>query len=460
MLYCPFTRGYTMKILLLGDDGRAHALAWKLFNSPLVSELICAPGNGGTGALVPSAELELADAAAVARWAFDEGIDVIVPAGSQPLHAGLVDEVVSLHIGVCGPSQRSTGLEHSRCQAKEFLLRHNLPTAPGRAFTNHDTAEKYLATQPLPVMIKADRPAGGEAIYHERYAALEGLRELFAAHTLEGANGGVVIESALSGPRVIMSAFADGRTAVPLLPVRLYDRAEVGDGGAMARGVGAHTGNSTFAQKLGAFMHERLILPVVAGMAQDNLPFWGFLGVDCIVTEQGPRITALRASLSEGEAQVVLPRLEDDLMPWLQAMIAQRLHERPAPTWSPGVTVGLGLFARGYPHHFAVGGPVSGLELLDEGVRVFHSATESASSLRYTPQLQRSGMFSSLGTSLPFFGAGPASNQIRTAGGLVLTVVASGATLAGTRGLALVNADRIHFEGRSYRDDIGAREFG
>ncbi|MBK9944127.1 MAG: phosphoribosylamine--glycine ligase [Kouleothrix sp.] len=451
-----------MKVLLLGNDGRAHALAWKLFNSPLVTELICAPGNGGTSALVPSAELDTGDAAAIARWAFDEGIDMIVPANSQPLQAGLVDEVVSMQIGVCGPSQRSTMLERSRCQAKEFMLRHGLPTAPGRACTDHATAEKYLATMPLPVMIKADDPAGGEAIYTDRYAALAGLRDLFAAHTPGGANGGVVIEAALNGARVVLSAFTDGRTAVPLLPVRLYDRIGEGIGGTPAPGLGAHTSNSLFARKLSSYMHEHLLLPVVAGLAHDRLPFWGILGIDAIITEQGPRLTALRASMRDGEAQVVLPRLEDDLLPWIQAMIAQRLHDRPAPHWSPTVSLGMGLFARGYPHHFAVGGPISGIETLDEGVRVFHSATENTAGLRYTPQRSPgpAGMFGARGQALPLFGAGQPGGTLRTTGGLVMTLVATSATLAGARGIALVNAERVSFEGREFRGDIGAKEFG
>jgi phosphoribosylamine---glycine ligase len=450
-----------MKVLVLGDDGRAHTLAWKLFNSPLASELICAPGNGGTGALVPAADIDITDAPAIARWAFDEGIDLIVPAAGRPLHAGLVDEVVSLQVGVCGPSQRSTLFERSRCQAKEFMLRHGLPTAPGRAFTDLATAEKYLAMQPLPVMIKADNPAAGEAHYDERYAALEGLRELFATQPLEGSNDGVVIESYLHGARVVMSAFTDGRTAVPLLPVRLYDHVEEGGGGALARGIGAHTGNSTFARRLSQYLHEKFITPSVAGLAQDNYPYWGILGIDCIVTEQGPRLISLHTSLREGEAQVVLPRLEDDLMPWIQSMIAQRLHERPAPQWSPTVSVGIGLVARGYPHHFAVGGAVLGLEELDEGVLAFHSATENPSCLRYTPRLSRGSGAGALAGSLtgfPFFGGSPGA--LRATGGLVMTIVAIGATLAGARGRALVNAERISFEGRAYRGDIGAKEFG
>jgi phosphoribosylamine--glycine ligase len=450
-----------MKVLLLGEDGRAHALAWKLFNSPLIHELICAPGNGGTAPLVPAAALDLNDAAAIARWAFDEGIDIIMPAGSRALHAGLVDEVVALHIGVCGPSQRSAALERSRCQAKEFMLRSNLPCAPGRAFTDLATAEKYLATLPLPVMIKADHPDAGEASYDDRYAALEGLRELFNARTLEGANDGVVIEAYLQGARVVLSAFTDGRTAVPLLPTRLYDRIEEADAGARGRGVGAHTSNTTFARRLAEYLHQKFITPAVAGLAREGLPYWGILGIDCIITESGPRLVGLRSSMREGEAQVVLPRMEDDLMPWIQAMIAQRLHELPAPTWAPITSVGIGLMARGYPHHFPTGGPVRGVEDLDEGVLAFHSATENPAGLRYVSRASGGsslGLLGGIGTSLPSFGASAPATY--TTGGLVLTVVTQGATLAGARGRALINAERVTFEGRMFRSDIAAKEFG
>jgi phosphoribosylamine--glycine ligase len=450
-----------MKVLVLGNDGRAHALVWKLFNSPLVTELVCAPGNGGTAQLAPSADLDEADVAAIARWAFEEGVDLIVPAGSRALQAGLVDEVIALQVGVCGPSQRSTVLERSRCRAKEFMLRHALPTAPGRAFTDLATAEKFLATQPLPVMIKADHPAVGEAVYHDRYAALEGLHELFSARPLDDTNDGVVIEQYLEGPRVVLSAFTDGRTAVPLLPVRLYDRLEEGDAGPLAPGMGAHTGASQFARRLTAYLHEKLIAPVIAGLAREDLPFWGILGIDCVITTAGPRLTALRCSMREGEAQVVLPRLEDDLVPWIQAMIARRLHEAAPPRWAATPSVGIGLVARGYPHHFPVGIPIQGIENLDEGVLAFHSATENLAGLRYTPRQRRgsgSGLLGLIGT-LPGTML-PGSGLLRTTGGHVLTVVALGATLAGARGRALINAERITFEGRTFRGDIGAKEFG
>lgn len=444
-----------MKVLVLGSDGRAHALVWKLFNSPLATELICAPGNGGATQLAPAADLDLADAATIARWAFDEGVDIIVPADSRALRAGLVDEAVGLQVGVCGPPARSTVLERSRCRAKEFMLQHGLPTAPGRAFTSLPTAEKYLATLPPPVMIKADHPDAGEGAYHNRYAALAGLRELFTTRPLDGSSDGVVIESLLEGPRVAFSAFTDGRTAVPLLPTRIYDRLEADDGGPLARGMGAHTGSSHFARRLADYLHEKIVAPSVAGLAQDGLPYWGVLGTDCIITKDGPRLTALRCGMCEGEAQVVLPRLEDDLLPWIQAMIAGRLHELPPPRWAPTPSVGIGLVVRGYPHHFPSGGPIQGVADLDEGVLAFHSATENPAGLRYTPQRSGgSGLFGLLNLG------GSAAGMLRTTGGLVLTIVALGATVAGARARALVNAERVSFEGRMFRGDIGAREFG
>jgi phosphoribosylamine--glycine ligase len=457
-----------MKILILGDDGRAHALAWTLLNSPLRPEIVCAPGNGGTAPLTLTAELEQdhvralahsVDVRVVGRFAFDEMFDLIIPAGSQPLHAGLVEEVVSLQVGVFGAPARTTALERSRCAAKEFMLRHNLPTAPGRAFTSVETAERYLAAAALPVIIKADNPAAGEEVFADRYTALEGLRRLFAEQQADGAGGGVVIESALTGPRVVLSALVDGTTALPLLATRLYDRVEEGDGGAVARGIGAHTGNSAFAQRLTQFLYEKFILPAVGGMAEEGLPVWGILGVDCIITASGPLVTAIRFSMREGEAQAVLPRLDEDLAPLVLATLARRLGELPPLKWTPMPTVGIGVFARGYPNFFPYGGPVSGLDEIDEGVLLFHSETANqAALLRYTPRVQPGGALGSmLGGLLMGSHSGAA---LHTTGGLAMTVVAQGVTLAGARGRALVNAERIRFDGRTYRSDIGAKEFG
>ena len=407
-----------MKVLILGDDGRAHALAWKLFASP-AADLLCGPGNGGTAQLAPQVELALDNAAEVTRWAFDEAIDLIIPAASEPLVAGLVDEIVAVQIGVCGPPQRSTKVATSYCAAKEFLLRHGLPTPNGRAFNDLATAEKYLAAQPMPIALRPDAPAAGALVFHERYAALEGLRTLLSLHPLEGGSSSVVIE-------------ADS----PLAP-----------------GMGAHTGSSVYAAKLRDYLQQHIIAPLIAAFAKDRLPYWGFIGVDCLIGEQGPRIVGLRCTMRDMEAQVVLPRLEDDLLPLLQATIARRLDQLPPLRWRDEPSVAISLVAHGYPKHYAVGGVIGGLTDLDPGVLIFHHQTHNAAGLRHTPLRSKANPLVGL-----LMGRSTLEG-ITTTGGHVCTVVALGATLQGARGRALINADRVTFNGRSYRADIGASEF-
>lgn len=439
-----------MKILVLGGDGRAHALVWKLFNSA-AADLLVAPGNGGASLLAPVAPVDPANAVEVARWAFDEGIDLIVPADSASLAAGLVDEVISMHIGVCGPPQRALQLERSRCFARAFLERHGLPVARGRACADLATAEKYLAAQTLPVVVKADAPDGGENVYHDRYAALEALRAGFAEQGGQGA--GMVIEEHLPGVTVSFSALTDGGAAVPLLPVRTYDRLGPAPDSAEAPGMGAITGNSGYAQKLGAFLQGHVVTPLVAALARERLPYWGILGVDCVISEQGPRISGLRCSMRSMEAEAVLPRLEDDLLPLIEAAITRRLDRMSPLRWRDEASVALGLVAQGYPHHYPYGAPIHGLSEVDQGVLVFHDQTHNPAGLRYSPAARAGGLGGLLA------GAQTPLAAVTVTGGHVATVVAMGATLAGARGRALLNAERISFTGRTYREDVGAHEF-
>jgi phosphoribosylamine---glycine ligase len=447
-----------MKILVLGDDGRAHALVWKLFNSAQNVDLYCAPGNGGTGLLAPMVDLDLRAVGEVARWAFDEGIDLIVPASGAPLRAGVVDEVVSFQIGVCGPSQRSTALETSRCRAKEFMLRYRLPTAPGRAFSDLATAEKYLAAHSLPVAVWADSPQVGGGVFDDRYQALAALRELFATRPLDGANEGVVIEEHTPGFQVSLSCFTDGVTAVPLLPVRTYDTLGPGDGGAPARGMGAFSDVSLYSERLTGYLHRHLLAPLVAGLAREGLPYWGVLGVDCIVGVDGPRLTTIRCAMRDLEAQVLLPRLEDDLLPLIQLAIARRLHDLPPLRWRPQASIGIGLVAQGYPHNFATGLALGGLGDLEPGVLVFHSHTANADALRYEAEspTRRGGGIAALLARPP--SKGPSG--ISSSDGHVLTLVALGDTLADARARAYQNIERIQFSARHFRRDIGAQGFG
>jgi phosphoribosylamine---glycine ligase len=441
-----------MKILILGDDGRAHAFTWKLFSSP-VADLLATPGNGGIGQLAPLVELDLTDAAGMSRWAFEEGVDLIVPAGIEPLAAGLVEEVVSVQIGVCGPPSRSTVMAQGVVEAKEFLLKHTIATPRGRPFRDLATAEKYLATLPLPVMLRSDQPELQELVFTERYAALEALRAVFNPGPVERTSPGVVIEEAVTGVPVSFSVITDGTTALPLLPVRIYDRLSSDLDSPLAPGMGAHTSTSVYAEKLRGYLHQYFIQPILKALAKDKLPYWGFLGVDCIITTNGPLVMGLRSTLRDMEAQVVLPRLEDDLVPIIQAAIARRLDQLPPLRWRDEASVGLSLVAHGYPKHYAMGGFINGLPDLEQGVLAFHHQTHNPGSLRHNPTRQVSNPLAELIMGRPTVGG------ISTTGGHVLTIVALGATLQGARGKALVNAERISFNGRSYRHDIGENDF-
>ncbi|MBP1465947.1 phosphoribosylamine--glycine ligase [Candidatus Chloroploca sp. M-50] len=442
-----------MKILVLGSDGRAHALVWKLFHHTS-ADILVAPGNGGSSLLAPVVELDATNAVAIARWAFSEQIDLIVPADTTALAAGLVDEVVAMHIGVCGPALRATRLETSRCFARAFLERHGLPLAPGRVCEDLATAEKYLAAHALPVVIRADQPEDSDGVYTERYPALEGLRASYANRPVAGPEAGVVIESYLPGPTFSFAVLTDGSTALPLLPVHTYDRLGPEPASPHAPGMGAATGNSAYAQKLGHFLHTRIMQPLVAALTRDQIPYWGFLGIDGIITQKGPVITGLRCSLRDMEAQAVLPRLEDDLEPLIEATIARRLDQIAPLHWKDEASVALALVTMGYPHHYSPGAPITGLSELDEGILVFHDQTRHPAGLQYAPTQPHRG----LGTLFTGNNSGSSGRPTIT-GGHVLTVVAMGATLAGARGRALLNAERITFPGRTYREDIGLHLF-
>jgi len=439
-----------MKILVLGADGRTHALVWKLF-SHSTAEVLVAPGNGGAVQLAAQVDLDPTNVVEVARWAFAEQVDLIVPAGSGPLRAGLVDEVVAMHIGVCGPAQRTTLIEGSRCFARAFLERHGLPLPRGRVCQNLATAEKYLASQALPVVIKSDDPDGGATIFTDRYAALEALRAVFAATAGDG-RGGVVIEEHPAGPLVGFSVLTDGTTALPLLPVRLYAQPGAELHGPVAPEIGAVTGNSLYTRKLGAYLYERVALPIIGALRKEGLPYWGFLGIDCVIADHGPLLTGLRCSLRDMEAQAVLPRLESDLLPLIEAALARRLDREPPLVWRDEASVALALVSQGYPHHYPLGATIDGLNEVEEGVLVFHGQTHNPAGLRYAPA-SRGGL------AFPLRGAAAAGN-ITLTGGHAVTVVALGATLAGARGRALLNAERIRFPGRTYCEDVGARESG
>ena len=452
-----------MKVLVLGSSGVAHALVWKLFSSSQIDQLASLPGNGGASILAPIAPGQ-DTVKETARWAYDEEFNVIVPAEGGALTDGLVDEATPLKMAVWGPPRRSALVERSPLWAKEFLNRYKIPTATGRAFGDAATAERYLAAHTLPVMLAGDYPSEFDGAYMDRGSAMAALEGIFALPPRDGHFRGVVIEAPPAGPTVSYSCLTDGATMVPLLPARIYDRLDDGDGGWAAPGMGAHTSATPLLNKIGDYIHKLVMEPLLAALAQEKLAWWGILGVDCAVTPDGPKVTRIRTTLGDPEAQVVLPRLEDDLFPLIAACHNRSLHTLPPLRWKPGASVGVTLVAQGYPHSFPTGMAINGVSDLEPGVMAFHNETVNPGGLKYVSvQMQMpekrsliSGFGDALSDAMLVRPSGP--SQLSAMGGRALTVVALGDSLEAARARAYANLARISMQ-RSYnRSDIAARE--
>lgn len=452
-----------MKVLVLGNSGVAHALVWKLFNSDRIDQLASAPGNGGASILAPIAPAHDTLKETV-RWAYDEGFNVLVPADGTVLGAGLADEATPLKMAVWGAPKRSALVEHSPLWAKEFLNRYQIPTATGRAFGDRATAERYLAAHSLPVMLAGDYASEFDGAYSERGAAMAALEGIFALPPQEGHFRGVVIEAPPAGPTVAYSCLTDGTTLLPLLPVRVYDRLDDGDGGWAAPGMGAHTSATPLLTKVGEYIHKLVMEPLLAALKRENLPWWGILGVDCAISADGPKVLRIRTTLGDPEAQVVLPRLEDDLFTLIAACNNRSLHSLPPLRWKLGASVGVSLVAHGYPHAFPTGLSIKGVNDLDSGVLAFHNETINPTGMKYVPievqMPEKRSLFTGFGEAFSeamlVRPSGP--SQLSTAGGRALTVVALGPSLTEARAKAYANLSRITMPSAYHRSDIAIRE--
>ncbi|HEY1013859.1 MAG TPA: phosphoribosylglycinamide synthetase C domain-containing protein [Herpetosiphonaceae bacterium] len=459
-----------MKALILGANGPAHALVWKLFNSDRLDHIVSSPGNGGAGILAPIVAAKETVAATV-QWAYEESFRLIVPATPEPLQEGLVEEATSMRIAAWGPPKQSALLTKSRLWAKEFLNRYQLPTAPGKAFGDFATAERYLASQSLPVLLWGDYPSEFDGAYMDRAAVMKALAGIFALPPRPDHFRGVVIEAPVVGPSVSCSCITDGATALPLLPVRIYERLEDGDRGWAAPGMGGHTSPSPLLAKIGDYIQRQILQPLLAALQRENLPWWGVLGVDCVIASDGPKVTQIRCTLGDPEAQVLLPRLEDDLFSLIVATNNRNLQSLPPLRWKPGASVGVGLVAQGYPHNFPTGLALNGVSDLEAGVLAFQSETTNPFSMNYVPDSHEllgggygggyggsliTGFADSLSSAMLVRESGP--TRLTTHGGKPVLVVAQGQTLAEARQRAYANLERLTLRPSFHRTDIGAQD--
>lgn len=368
-----------MNVLLIGSGGREHALAWKLAQSPLVSDLTCAPGNAGMAEIANIVDIAADDIVGLLGLIQRGEYDFVVVGPEQPLALGLVDELQANGIKVFGPTQAAAQLESSKSFTKEFCTRYNIPTAGYGVFTDIDEAKAYLKTMKAPYVLKADGLAAGKGVViPETLKAAEAELDEFFSGKFGDASTKVVIEEFMQGQEASFFAISDGTTAMPLIAAQDHKRAFDGDKGPNTGGMGAYSPAPIFDDAAMETVMDKIIQPTVYGMAKDGNPFIGVLFAGLMMTDEGPKLIEYNARFGDPECQVLMRRLQSDLMEILVAAESGTLDKAQAPAWFDEPTVNVVLAAKGYPGSYKKGTSIKGLETANEmdGVVVFHAGTK------------------------------------------------------------------------------------
>ena len=418
-----------MNVLLIGSGGREHALAWKISASPLLGRLYAAPGNPGIAQHAECVALDVADHAAVVAFAKERAIGLVVVGPEAPLVAGLADDLRAAGIRVFGPSAAAARLEGSKGFTKDLCARYAIPTAAYGRFDNAADARAYAQKVGAPVVVKADGLAAGKGVT----VAME-LDEALAAidACFEGAFGAagaeVVVEEFLEGEEASCFFLCDGRTALPFGTAQDHKRVGDGDTGPNTGGMGAYSPAPVLTPELEERVIREIVEPTIRGMAELGAPFSGVLYAGLMLTKDGPKLIEYNVRFGDPECQVLMLRLEGDLLDLLDAAVDGRLDAVEA-LWRDDTALTVVMAASGYPGTPERGSVISGVEEAGgEGVQVFHAGT-----------------------------ARDASGRLVAAGGRVLNVTASGASVSEAQKRAYAAVDRIDWPGGFCRRDIGWR---
>jgi phosphoribosylamine--glycine ligase len=378
-----------MNVLLIGSGAREHALAWKLAQSPLVTELTCAPGNAGIAEVANIVDIAADDVTGLLALIQRDGYDFVVVGPEQPLALGLVDALQARGVKVFGPTQAAAQLESSKSFTKEFCKRYKIPTADYGVFTDLAEAKAYLKTMSAPYVLKADGLAAGKGVViPETLKDAEAELEEFFSGKFGDASTKVVIEEFMTGQEASFFAISDGKNALPLIAAQDHKRAFDGDKGPNTGGMGAYSPAPVFDDAALKTVMEKIIQPTVHGMAKDGNPFVGVLFAGLMMTPDGPKLIEYNARFGDPECQVMMRRLQSDLMGIFIAAENGTLDALDAPAWFDEPVVNVVLAAKGYPGKYKKGTPINGLEEANEtdGIVIFHAGTK-----RDGAQLQAAG---------------------------------------------------------------------
>ena len=420
-----------MKVLVIGSGGREHALAWKLAQSAGVDEVLVAPGNAGSGleAGVRNVEVAATDIQGLMALARTEQVDFTVVGPEAPLVLGAVDQFTAAGLPCFGPTQAAAQLEGSKAFSKDFMRRHNIPTAAYASFTDVADATKYIQENGAPIVVKADGLAAGKGVVvaQSEEEAIAAVEDMLSGNGFGEAGHKVVIEEFLQGEEASFICLCDGKTAVPFASSQDHKAREDGDRGPNTGGMGAYSPAPVVTNDVHKLAMEKVINPTLAGMAADGMPYVGFLYAGLMIDHEGQiKVVEFNCRFGDPEAQPVMMRLRADLLPCLKSAVAGTLTDAPLD-FDPRMALGVVMAAGGYPGEYAGGDEITGLDkdLLD--TKVFHAGTKAS------------------------------DGKVVTAGGRVLCVVGLGESVELAQALAYERVDLIGWRNRYFRKDIGHR---
>ncbi|MCC7260861.1 MAG: phosphoribosylamine--glycine ligase [Alphaproteobacteria bacterium] len=419
-----------MNILVIGSGGREHALCWKISQSPLLKKLYCAPGNGGIEEIAECVPFDGLESDAVVEFCEEKAIDLVVIGPEAPLVTGLVDVLRDHGITAFGPDARAAQLEGSKGFAKELCQKYNIPTAAYGRFTDPQAAKEYLMKTGVPIVVKADGLAAGKGVYIAQTMgeAILAVEEIFSGRF--GAAGvSIVIEAFLEGEEVSFFALSDGDTAIEFGSAQDHKRVGDGDTGPNTGGMGTYSPSPVVGDRLRKDVMQRIVIPTVQAMKREGMPFRGVLFVGLMLTREGPQVLEYNARFGDPETQVLMRRLESDIVPYLVASAKGTLASLPAPVYRDEAALCVVMAAKGYPGDYVKGTVIHGLA---DAARVADATVFHAGTKRF-------------------------KGSIISAGGRVLGVTATGPTVGSAQKKAYEAVDALNWPDGFCRRDIGWR---
>lgn len=414
-----------MKILIIGGGGREHAIAWKLNNEINVKKIYCAPGNAGISQIAECLNINDSDIEKLLQFAKQEQIDLTIVGPEVPLVKGIVDEFEKHGLKIFGPNKECSKLEGSKAYCKEFMIRHDIPTAKYKEYTNIDIAISEIDSFGYPLVIKADGLAAGKGVVipQNREEAISTLKEMMSDKKFGSAGDKIVIEEFLVGVETSILAFVDNDTIIPMVSAKDHKKVYNNEQGPNTGGMGTFSPSEVYTDELAKEIEQTVLAKTLEGFKEDKLNYKGILFVGLMITEYGPKVLEYNVRFGDPETQSVLFRLETDLYKIIEAILENRLKDIEIK-YKKEEAVCVMLTSGGYPEDYEKGKVISGLENLDKDIVVFHSATKAL------------------------------ENNLVTNGGRVLGISAKGDNVEDAAKKVYENIKKINFEGMHYRTDI------